>query len=118
MDNFKFVVQGDPRSKARPRVVRGRTFTPKTTMEAEASVAAAASDALEGVDWDFTGPMRLDIDFYMKTARLTDCDNLAKLVMDAIQGLVFENDSQVSDLHVRRFNRADEPRTEVSVWRI
>ena len=43
----------------------------------------------------------VNIDIYVKYTR--DVDSSSKLLLDAMQGIVYENDSQVDDLHPRRF---------------
>ena len=43
----------------------------------------------------FTGPIAVTLDFYYPTARWVDVDNLAKAVLDGLQGVAFENDSQI-----------------------
>lgn len=44
-----------------------------------------------------------------------DVDNRAKLILDALQGHAYVNDSQVCELHLYRHEDADKPRAEVEV---
>ncbi|MCH8899951.1 MAG: RusA family crossover junction endodeoxyribonuclease [Acidobacteria bacterium] len=61
---------------------------------------------------------RLTCVFYTKNRRVVDVDNLWKLVADALQGLVWRNDSQVWDVggtH-REVDKVN-PRTVVTIDR-
>lgn len=47
----------------------------------------------------------------------SDCDNLAKSVLDALNGIAYHDDSQVSELHVTK-GYAETPRVEVTLEEI
>lgn len=47
------------------------------------------------------GPVRLQVTFYRETA-LGDVDNLVKPVQDALQGVAYHDDRQISDVTGRR----------------
>ncbi|HET7679075.1 MAG TPA: RusA family crossover junction endodeoxyribonuclease [Xanthobacteraceae bacterium] len=53
--------------------------------------------------------------FYFKTKRKQDLDNYNKLVLDALSGIVYLDDSQVAGLHLYRCYDKDRPRIEVDV---
>lgn len=111
-----FTVPGDPVSKGRPRVTKyGRAYTPKRTQEAEELVKLAAREACAE---PFEVPVAVDVVFYCKTMRRTDGDNLLKLVLDAMNEIVFTDDYLVEDVHYRVYRKAEgeEPRTEVCVF--
>lgn len=62
-------------------------------------------------------PIKLVIDAHMPDARRRDLDNLNKAALDAMQAArVFEDDSQVVDLHIRRagIDRTN-PRLEITL---
>lgn len=107
-------VPGEPRSKGRPRVTRsGHTYTPKVTKEAE-GVIALAYRAL-GVEL-FSGRVGVDVKFYQQGERAKDVDNMVKLVLDALNGVAWADDSQVDVIHARRvFNAGKAARTVISV---
>lgn len=113
----RFVVPGRPRPKERPRVIRrgGRTitYTPGTTREYEAAVAWAARAA--GVR-PATGPVAVEVVFYV-SGRSPDPDNLAKAVLDGLNGIAYADDRQVVRLvaEVRRAESRDRQRAEVAV---
>lgn len=50
--------------------------------------------------------------------RKGDLDNRIKVVLDALQGIAYENDNQVRELHAFLYDDKDDPRIEVGVWRV
>jgi len=46
----------------------------------------------------------IDLDVYVKYMR--DADSSTKVVLDSMQGIVYENDSQVEEIRLRRFKAA------------
>lgn len=119
-----FSVPGKPHGKGRPRfAVRGghaRAYTPEATREYEARAAHAARVAMGGYA-PMGGALEVEIDVYLpipsrfnraqreaaqagaiRPTCKPDADNVAKAVLDAAQGIAFEDDAQVSDLIVRR----------------
>lgn len=112
---LEFTVVGNPRVKERPRVVHGHAYTPRDTAGAELVVAWEAKAAMSGRK-PATVPLRLEAAFYMATARRCDADNLLKLVADAANGVVWDDDNQLVDIHVWKLIDRERPRTEVRVW--
>jgi Holliday junction resolvase RusA-like endonuclease len=105
LKRHEFTAFGKPKSKERPRMTRsGRTYTPKATLEAEAKLRAQYDGPV------FEGPIRVDIEYLndQTTVIITelddwenisksraDIDNLAKLTLDALNGIAWNDDSQV-----------------------
>jgi Holliday junction resolvase RusA-like endonuclease len=138
MDNgvrLSFTVPGVVRGKqraGRKRLPGGKvlTFNPHLTASNEKLVRDYATVQMRRRG-PLAGPIRLTISVYMAApkswSRLrrektqyaigrTDCDNLAKTVMDAIQGTVMRNDAQVAELIVtKRYARNDETRTHIQI---
>lgn len=112
MAAFSFVVPGNPVPKERPRVVKGRTYTPARTVKAEDLVKFYARKARIP---KLTGPVKLTATFYRQDAHACDVDNLAKLVQDALNGLAYEDDRQIVVLTAVKVIDREQPRTEVSV---
>jgi Holliday junction resolvase RusA-like endonuclease len=112
------VILGEPVAKARPRLsTRGGVYTPLRTRHAEdrfVSYLKAEYPYLK----PYRGPCRLDVRFYLGTARRVDTDNLLKLVMDAGNKRIWCDDSQVRSIDVQTYPRSDDPRTEVAVYPI
>lgn len=96
----EFVVPGEPRSKARPRVTRlGHTYTPKTTQDAETAVREAYTASGGDI---MTGTLGIDVLFCNGTRIRKDIDNQLKLVLDALNGVAYADDHQVMQARVRR----------------
>lgn len=55
---------------------------------------------------------------YVSDHRRTDCDNLAKSILDGLKTIAFPDDSQITDLLVRKRLDAGNPRVEITVTRI
>jgi len=60
------------------------------------------------------GPVKLTIHWY-RGRRSGDLSNRCKVVEDSLQGVVFQNDSQVTELHMYRYEDKGHPRIEVEV---
>lgn len=112
MTSHRFTVPGNPVPKARPRVANGHAYTPLATLEAEGLVQLAARKA--GVR-PLLGPVRLSLFFARGDLRRCDLDNLAKLVQDALNGIAYEDDSQIVELQATKVLDREKPRTEVVV---
>lgn len=119
MSTIRFTVPGEPVTWKRARRGRGRSYTdPKDAAHRE-KIRAFARNA--GVRRPFAGPVALELAFYRRkadapTALCTgDLDNLEKAVKDALSGIAYVDDRQVTDVVKRkRIDRA-RPRTEVTV---
>lgn len=110
-----FTVPGNPIPKARARVLRtGRTYTPRSTQEHEETVRIAAIKA--GVKKVEEGPVRLVLHFYRENALRCDFDNLAKTVTDALNGIAYEDDSQIVQCMTIKDWDPESPRTEVEIY--
>jgi len=62
-----------------------------------------------------TGSIALTLRFFRETAHRCDLDNLVKSVCDALQRVVFEDDSQVVLLLAEKSIDRDRPRVEILV---
>ena len=98
-------VPGEPVPKARARrSAAGGWYTPKETRDAEAAIAITVKAAMSrhGITLDDTSRFSVALAFYVTTKKRHDIDNLAKLVLDACNGIVWKDDSQVDRLLVER----------------
>lgn len=93
----EFTVLGEPRPKKRPRVFKGRGVNPRENVENEARVRDAYLAAYPDAS-RFTGHVQMVMSFYLGDLRRVDLDNLAKLVQDALNGVAFQDDSQITRL--------------------
>jgi Holliday junction resolvase RusA-like endonuclease len=121
---IEFTVPGEPRGKGRPRFSRvgkfTRTYTDAKTKEYETKVALAATEAMEEHDpleTPVVAWMEINVQIpasYSKKRRLAclmgeempckkpDLDNVAKGVLDAMNGIVYKDDVQVVRLAVQK----------------
>ena len=130
---MKLTIPGKPIAKGRPKIdSRGpfaRAVTPQRTETYESKVAVLARQVFET---PIDGPVVVDILAYwpMKgTKRKTvprpavrkctnpDADNVAKAILDGLNGIAFLDDAQVARLTVEKWHAAqgDPPRVEVEV---
>jgi Holliday junction resolvase RusA-like endonuclease len=61
------------------------------------------------------GDISVSVTFYFATKRKRDLDNQNKLVLDALTGIAYEDDSQIAELHLKRAYDKSRPRMEVMV---
>ena len=111
---IRFAVDGVPIPKARARRgAGGRWYTPQATRAYEEAVGVAARAA--GVCQPYEGAVRLLIDLWLPDRRRRDVDNCAKSICDALNGIAYEDDSQIVELIIRRHIDRERPRAEVIV---
>ena len=60
-------------------------------------------------------PLRAVLGLWHGTRRVTDIDNFNKLVLDALTGLVYEDDSQIVELTITKGYDKERPRVEVKI---
>lgn len=119
-----FHVEGEPVPKGRPKFTSvggfARTYTPKKTSEYEFAVRLAAIQAM-GVAEPLETPLGVYLYIRLpipkshskkrreacisgqeKPIKKPDIDNLAKSVLDGINGVVWKDDSQIVSLHVTK----------------
>lgn len=98
-------IQIDAVPQGRPRFYRGRTYDPPTSRQFKKDLALLVN-SLDNSAF-FTGELKLKIDIYRDKKNVTsrrygDIDNLAKAIMDALTGVLWQDDSQITDLHVTK----------------
>jgi Holliday junction resolvase RusA-like endonuclease len=117
-----FSVEGDPIGKQRPRFARGRTYTPKKTVDYEAEIADKAMVAMGPctpletpiavyiyanykVPSSYSKQRRADCLSGVERPKVNDIDNVCKCVLDAMNNIVYLDDKQVVSLHAtKRFD--------------
>jgi len=124
MMQIHFQVEGDPKGKGRPRFSRvgnfTKVYTDKQTLSYEAMIAFFAKQAMGVTDLLETPVsvflyVRLPVpQSYSKKRREAclsgtekpckkpDIDNIAKTYLDAMNGVIFVDDTQVLGLHVKK----------------
>ena len=128
-----FTIPGIPVAKGRPRATtingQARMYTPTKTVAYEGLVAMAAKQAM-GVSGPIPGPVSLSIvavwpipaswskkrrsEAVWKTSK-PDADNVAKVIGDGCNGIVWADDSQVVMLRVEK-RYGDVPGVAVEVF--
>lgn len=115
LTEVSFTSSGEPVPKGRPRVVGRRTYTPLATVQAETVLGWAARKAMGGQP-PLTGPLAVDLAFSTTRAALRgDLDNLAKLVLDAMNKIVYVDDRQVKQLVIDVYEGRAQSLTSVRV---
>lgn len=116
---FTFTVPGKPQPKERPRLGRGRVYTPPKTRAYERTVKSAAWAALAMArrlrTWPLDRVYRFDVVLFMPDARTRDDDNCVKSLRDGCEGVVFSKDRQVRGGNVEVRLDRERPRAEVTV---
>jgi Holliday junction resolvase RusA-like endonuclease/endogenous inhibitor of DNA gyrase (YacG/DUF329 family) len=111
-------IPGAPPSKARPRFGKnGHTYTPKESRKAEERTARylAANLTRTRSTGPSTGNVFLGCIFYRPNMQRIDTDNMLKHVCDAANGLLWEDDCQVTAIvGITRLDR-EKPRTIIVV---
>lgn len=132
---IQFIVYGEPVAKGRPRFARRgnfvSTYTPKKTKDAERIFQ------LEALQYKpkeiLVGPLKIEIDVYRSIPKSAsnknmelmlkglirpisrpDCDNYEKLVLDAMNGIFWKDDSQICETNVRKWY-STAPRIEIKL---
>lgn len=110
-----FHVPGNPRSWK--RAARGKGFTyvdPESAMYRNLVALSAVAARPEG--WDRARRFFLSLEVTLPTRRPCDLDNVTKQVGDALNGVIWEDDSQLDELHVKRLWTHAEPGIRVTVF--
>lgn len=131
-----FKIDGDPFGKQRPRVLRtGRAYTPKETVEYEEKTIRSFRAASRGRFYADEGTpvciaikacFRIPKNTPMKKRALMetgeilpmkkpDCDNIQKVVLDALNKLAYADDKQVVSSFVDKRYAKDEPYVLVTI---
>lgn len=61
-----------------------------------------------------SGDVKIAVDVY-RARRAGDLDGYQKVLLDSLEGVLYENDRQIVDNHSRRFDDPKNPRVEVTV---
>lgn len=123
MASVSFDVFGRVRGKGRPRFTRGgRPYTPKATRDYEAAIREAYESAPGRPSEPLSGPIAVSIITHRQLPKSTpksvirepdthkpDADNVAKVVLDALNGVAWDDDAQVVRLTVSKLNRTRLP---------
>jgi Holliday junction resolvase RusA-like endonuclease len=117
-----FDVPGPAVPKARARVTSRGTFTPKRSRDYERAVKDAAWRAPGAFPWPMDARYQVTISIVPLLPKKPDAkprggdvDNVSKSILDALNGVLWMDDSQVSDVVVRRYAASRRPGVHVAV---
>ena len=115
---IKLTIPGDPIPAARPRFARGRAYQPRRNVEYRKQIQASARQAMANCE-PLTGEVSASLKIYRKykttSRRFGDVDNHLKGVFDALNKIVFVDDSQITKCVVEKFQDEFNPRREIEL---
>ena len=134
---IEFTVLGCPVGKGHPKFStfggRPTAYTPQKTVSYENLVRLSYQQQCSGQMYDKDIQLRVIIKAFFPIPKSTtkrkrqqmqigeiyhtkkpDADNIAKAVCDALNGVAYQDDSQVCQLHVSKMY-SDSPRAEISI---
>lgn len=127
---MKVIILGTPTPAARPRVTRRGTYNPKQKEQDRISFEIKSQLPLYYIP--FTTPIEISIFFFMPipkslskkkkalllgqpcVSHVGDIDNFCKFVLDAANGVLYKDDSQVYEINSYKVY-SDNPRTEIII---
>lgn len=138
MERFRvaFIVPGEPKGKGRPRfnTKTGRTYTPGDTINYE-NLVKIQYQALVGEKYTEKEVEAIITCYYgipksmsksnrekvyhgkLRPTKKPDLDNIAKIVLDSLNGLAYKDDSQVVSLRIDK-HYADKPLVKVELYEV
>lgn len=133
---IRFTVPGEPKGKARPRIFtnkagRSQAITPQDTLTYENLVRWVFANTMEArklqgeieakivamypIPKSMTKKNRQLIDEgKLHPTKKPDLDNVAKIILDSLNKIAFDDDSQVTRLIVEK-HFSNEPRVEITL---
>ena len=120
----EFKIPGKIQAKQRPRFSRsGVVYTPKETRVYEEFVKVCYNDYANQYNWEpYNGQIRAEVEVFVQTPKSDsklkkqekiagkirpttkpDCDNLAKSILDSLNGWAYQDDKQIVELEVKKF---------------
>lgn len=141
MKSVSFDIPGPPQGKARPRVVRARngmsmTYTPDKTVAYEELVRLRYKAAAQGFRFADDAQLAMQITaFYpvpkskskrikanmlagaMRPTKKPDCDNVIKIICDALNELAYKDDAQIVVTQMSKYY-GEVPKTLVKIMEV
>lgn len=132
----RFVVHGEPVGKGRPRLSTAggfaRAYTPEKTRNYEIAVKACYNKVAGGKFFEnkqqgitayitayyslpksLSGSKRREKVLRERPQKKPDCDNVVKVILDALNGVAYKDDAEVTEVHFAKHWTEDDPRVEV-----
>ena len=138
MQKLMFEIPGSPIGQGRPKfsTINGhaKAYDPEKSRNYKAYVKMLATQAMKENDFEMiTGPCAIQIFAFFdvpkskskkfkeaalegkeRPTKKPDADNIVKAILDALNGLIYKDDSCIVDLHCIKYY-SDVPRVEVYV---
>lgn len=138
MNSICFTIPGPPVGKARPKVVRlkngfSHTYTPDKTVSYEELTRVRYQDAAKGFKFADSAQLCIQITAcfpipaskskkvkaamlarQIKPAKKPDCDNIMKIICDALNGFAYKDDAQIVLVQIGK-EYAEDGRTVVKI---
>lgn len=106
--SIQLIIPGRVKGKGRPRFGRGHAYTPKDTVDYEKKIKAVARSA-------FAKPLAGKVKLHVFVSQVKpkkptndypykpDLDNVVKIVMDSLNRIAYNDDTQVVEIEARKF---------------
>lgn len=114
----RIILSGEPKSTQHIYRSTCRGGFSNTYMTAEGKAIKTAYQWEAKAQWRqalLKDELALTVRFFFGTKRKADLDNFNKLWQDALSGIVYEDDSQIGELHLYRDYDKTRPRIEITV---
>jgi Holliday junction resolvase RusA-like endonuclease len=137
-NSIKFTIPGEPHALQRARHGNGRTYDTAENKAAKAHIAVLGKQAMGARNKPYEGAIKLSCIFihpwpksysqkrknqsngFYKITK-SDIDNTIKLVMDALNGIAWKDDAQVSVIYAEKVHLDRQPCTIVTIeplWKV
>jgi len=126
---FEFYILTAPKPKGRPRFARRgnfvSTYSDPKTKAYEQMLKTALSEKWDQLALPKDIPLKVEIVFYMQAPKKRtsfyptnrpDLDNLLKSILDAMNGVIFEDDSSIVSLDASKRFSDSEPFIELKLF--
>lgn len=127
---MKFTIPGEPTGKGRPRVTKWGTHNPEKTVNYENLVKVMYNGKMHDGELEMnvvafyqiaksTSKKRrkLMLDGEIRPTKKPDCDNVLKIIADALNKIAYNDDSQIVRASVEKWY-GEVPRVEVELKEI
>ena len=126
---MRFVVEGKPVGKGRPRLARYAVYTPNKTVNYEYLVKFSylqitnkkiEDGSIKIEIWAYFEPNKSESQKRQKEligkpyCKKPDIDNIAKSILDGLNGIAYRDDNQITELYVHKLYDTH-ARTEIEI---
>ena len=114
---FKFTFKGEPKTKSNSYFAgKGKFYVRKANKQYEDSLKRKIKNIAKKKKHEPTSkPVKVVIRYYLGSKRRKDLQNLPKTTCDAMNKIVYEDDSQIVMLVITKHYSKINPRVEVEV---